>query len=296
MYINFKDSKREYNKLENLINKLDQRIEIEQKVNYNKITIKSLKYVYPVNSSTKIIFDSDHDNNHETDIPFELTLKSDQILEFSLGQIIRLDGDSGNGKSTFSDIINSVIPFSEYSSEILLDNYINISGFDYLTTTRYYNEQQESICWKPSVYEIITGKNIGYDKSMNPNQIDLLDEDIVWNALSICSCLDFLKRDKIKSKNKWIHTKNIGISGGQKGRIALARSIYRIMVSKPKIVTLDEVDKSIQTELVVNIMRNIFDYTKKSNILVFIIAHSSEVKQLKFYNQVIRFEKGLMYF
>jgi hypothetical protein len=46
MYINFKDSKREYEKLENLINTLDERIEIEQKVNYNKITITQISTTF----------------------------------------------------------------------------------------------------------------------------------------------------------------------------------------------------------------------------------------------------------
>ena len=277
IYINWKDTKREYGKLEDIIGKLTKRIEVEQKINYNKITINSLKYSYPeeTNGSNK---------------PFKLELN--QKLEFKLGQIIRLDGDSGNGKSTFSDIINGVIPFVEYSSSIYLDDKIKINGFDYLTTTRYYNEQQETICWKPSVYEIITEKDIKYNDALKPINIDYNDEQIVWKALEICSCNDFLKKENIINELKWIHSKNIGISGGQKGRIALARTVYRIIKNKPKFITLHEVDKSIQTELVVNIMENIFSYTKLHDILVFVICHSSEVKKLNHYDQIISFVKG----
>ena len=279
LYITWKDCSREYAKLEEIIGKLPRRIELDQQFNYNKITLNFLEYIYPVDSN-------------QSNKPFKLELKSSQILEFKLGQIIRLDGDSGNGKSTFSDIINGVIPFNQYISSIYLDDKIKIDGFDCLTKTRYYNEQQENISWKPSIYQIITGKNINYDKELNPIDIDPADEQVVWDTLSICSCLDFLKKENINNELKWIHSKNIGMSGGQKGRIALARSVYRIIIYKPKFITLDEVDKAIQTELVVKIMENIFKYTKLHNILVFIICHSSEVKNLDYYDQIIYFVKG----
>jgi ABC-type protease/lipase transport system fused ATPase/permease subunit len=115
---------------------------------------------------------------------------------------------------------------------------------------------------------------------------------MVWDALQICSCNDFLKMENITNELKWIHSKNIGMSGGQKARIALSRTVYRIMKNKPKFITLDEVDKAIQTELVINIMENIFKYTKLNNILVFVICHSTEVKNLDYWDQIILFRKG----
>lgn len=281
IYNQYQNSYREYAKLEDIINKLDERIIVEPYSDYRKITIQSLKYVYPQDSNV-------------SNKPFELTLGLSQKLEFVLGQIIRLDGNSGNGKSTFSDIINGVIPLTEYSSLIYLNDQIKLDGFDYLTTTRYYNEQQESISWKPSVYEIITGVNIEYDELDNPINLDLANEELVWKALDICLCLDFVKRENISNDLKWIHTKNIGMSGGQKGRVALARTVYRITSTRQKFVTLDEVDKSIQVDSVVNIMKNIFEYTKTNNILVFVICHSSEVKALDVYDQVINFDQGII--
>jgi ABC-type bacteriocin/lantibiotic exporter with double-glycine peptidase domain len=211
-------------------------------------------------------------------------LGPDQKLEFTLGEIIKLDGDSGNGKSTFSDIVNGVIPYTEYSSSIILDDVDRINGFDCLSKLRYYNEQQESICWQPSIYEIISNKE----------EINIIDEDIVWKALTICSCLDFVKRKNDMNELKWIHTKNVGMSGGQKGRIAIARAIYRIITTKPKFITLDEIDRAIQSELVVDIMKNIYKYTRENNILVFVICHNPDVKKLDDYNQTIQFVKGVI--
>ena len=124
--------------------------------------------------------------------------------------------------------------------------------------------------------------------------INVVDEEIVWHALTITSCLDFVKRENITNELKWIHTKNTGLSGGQKGRISIARAIYRIITTKPKFITLDEVDRAIQSELVVDIMKNIYKYARKNNILVFVICHNPDVKKLDEYNQTIRFVKGMI--
>jgi ABC-type bacteriocin/lantibiotic exporter with double-glycine peptidase domain len=269
IYSQYRDAKREYAKLEDIISKSFKRIELEQKVINNKITIDSLQYVYPTDSNS-------------SNLPFNLMLE--QRLEFKLGEIIKLEGDSGNGKSTFSDIVNGVIPCTEYNSTIYLDDTNEVDGFDCLTSCRYYNEQQESISWKPSIYEIISNKE----------EINAVDEEIVWNALTITSCLDFVKRENIPNELKWIHTKNTGMSGGQKGRIAIARAIYRIITTKPKFITLDEVDRAIQSELVVDIMKNIYKYARKNNILVFVICHNPDVKKLVEYDQTIRFVKGMI--
>jgi ABC-type bacteriocin/lantibiotic exporter with double-glycine peptidase domain len=271
IYSQYKEAKREYAKLEDVISKSNKKIQLEQKVINKKITISSLQYVYPTDSNT-------------SNLPFTLMLEDNQKLEFTLGEIIKLEGDSGNGKSTFSDIINAIIPYTEYSSSVYLDDAIKIDGFDCLSKSRYYNEQQESICWQPSIYEIISNKE----------EINVVDEEIVWHALTITSCLDFVKRENITNELKWIHTKNTGLSGGQKGRISIARAIYRIITTKPKFITLDEVDRAIQSELVVDIMKNIYKYARKNNILVFVICHNPDVKKLDEYNQTIRFVKGMI--
>jgi ABC-type multidrug transport system fused ATPase/permease subunit len=281
IYTQYSDAKREYAKLEEIVGKTFKRVELIQEVEFETITIESLEYIYPQDSNT-------------SNKPFHLVLDVNTVLSFKQGQIIMLEGNSGHGKSTFSDIINGIIPFSEYKSSIYLDKTKKVQGFDVLTQSRYYNEQTEAICWKPSVYEIVTGKTIHIDKEFNPCGINKSDEDIVWDALTICSCLDFIKKDNTINDLKWIYTRNIGMSGGQKGRIALARSIYRVMTICPKIVTLDEVDKAIQSELVVDIMLNIYKYARNTNTLMFVICHNSDVKKLDEYDQIINFTKGLI--
>lgn len=86
--------------------------------------------------------------------------------------------------------------------------------------------------------------------------------------------------DTIKTSNLlYDGLEYIDMCGSQKGRVGLARTIYRIFKYKSKFITLDEVDKSIQSEMVVEIMNNIFDYMKSNQILTFVIAHNPDVKK-----------------
>lgn len=286
LYTQYKDTKREYKKLEDIISSCVERKELEQEEEFTQIKIESLEYVYSKDLN-------------KFNIPFRLKLQEGLCLKFKLGEIVKLEGDSGHGKSTFSDIINCIIPSSEYSSTIKLEkknnSHTQIAGFDVLTKIRYYNEQSEDICWKPSVYEIVSGADLKFDTEKNPTNIDKDTEIMVWDALKICSCGDFLKLENVSNELKWIYTPNIGMSGGQKGRVGLARTIYRIIKHKPKFITLDEVDKSIQSEMVVGIMKSIFEYAIRNHILMFVIAHTEQVKKLTgVYNQVVNFNKGII--
>jgi ABC-type multidrug transport system fused ATPase/permease subunit len=287
LYNQYIDSKREYEKLKDIIDDSIKKVELEQIYEFDHIIINKLEYTYPKITGS-------------TNIPFTLRLNKNEKLIFKLGQIIRLDGNSGHGKSTFSDIINAIIPYNEYDSNIVIYQYKNhiiknIIGFDVITESRYYNEQQESIGWKRSICEIIAGPTIT-EQTKEIEQMEITEqiESDVWKSIEMTMCLDFVKRYDIENELKWIHTKNVGLSGGQKGRIALARSIYRIISTKPKIVTLDEVDKAIQATLVAQIMSNIYSYARSNNILVFSICHSPDVQKLNVYDQVLSFTNGLI--
>lgn len=286
LYTQYKDTKREYKKLEDIISSCVERKELEQEEEFTQIVIESLEYVY-------------FKDLNKSNIPFRLKLQEGLVLKFKPGEIVKLEGNSGHGKSTFTDIINGIIPSSEYSSTIKLEkkdnSWTQIVGFDVLTKIRYYNEQSEDICWKPSVYEIVSGEDLKFDAEKNPTNYDKHIETMVWDALTICSCVDFLKLENQPNELKWIYTPNIGMSGGQKGRIGLARTIYRIIKQKPKFITLDEVDKSIQSEMVVGIMKSIFKYARTNGILMFVVAHTEQVKKLTgVYNQVVNFSKGII--
>lgn len=233
---------------------------VKQIDDFSSIEIKKLVHVYKQ-------FDKPN--------PFSLKLVKPIIL--TRGEIIRLDGDSGKGKSTFADILCSVIPYKRLEQhEIYYDNKINIYGFDAITTYRGYLQQFEDNYWKNSIFEIVSELEF---ESEN-------EKKLVWESLQMAECDDFLNLDSIS-------VKGINPSGGQQGRICIARLLYQLLKNNYKMIVLDEVDKSIQAEMAVRIMKNIFAYCKKQNILCVITAHSTEVKNM-IYDQTIKFNDGFI--
>ena len=263
----YNNSKIQYDKLFNIINNINEKTNTHKINNFTNLYIRELKYTYPCKP-----------NN----IPFTLNLTEPII--FNTGEIIKLEGDYGNGKSTFCDIFNGIIPDEKYEVKLTINSNIYYS-FDYLCKIRYYHEQFENIDYKPSVYEIISG-NI---------EINIEEEKLVWDAMKITLCDNFITNIDEESSKKFIHSKNIGLSGGQKGSVAVARTMYRIIKNQPQIVTLDEIDKAIQANVVTKIMENIYNYCNKNKILLFVICHSTEVKEMKYYNKTLKFENGLVH-
>jgi ABC-type bacteriocin/lantibiotic exporter with double-glycine peptidase domain len=262
----YNNAKNHYDKLFNIINEIDEKINTSQINNFTDLYIKELKYTYPNNSNI---------------IPF--TLKLIEPIICKVGEIIKLEGDYGNGKSTFCDIFNGIIPDNKYEVKLIINSKIYYS-FNYICKIRYYHEQFENIDYKPSVYEIISGET----------EINIEDEKLVWNSIQITLCDNFITNINEESNKKYFHTKNIGLSGGQKGSIAVARTIYKIMKNQPQIVTLDEIDKAIQANVVTKIMENIYNYCKTHQILLFVICHSTEVKEMKYYDKTLKFVNGIV--
>ncbi len=253
--------------------------------NFETITINRLSYIYPIKDDEQ---------------PFKLEIT--KSLTFTQGQRILISGARGNGKSTFLDILSAVISFKNYQSDILIDNIPSKYGFDSIINIRNYTEQSDQVDYNPSIYEIISGQPPTYtqnqvhdsiideEQALNDVEINYEIEEMVWKAIMIVNCDDFVSRTKEDGK-KYIYMRDCGMSGGQKGQIAIARSIYKILIEKPKIVIFDEIDKSINEDLLASMMTSIYNYCKINNILTFIVAHSSIVKHME-YDQIITFHNG----
>lgn len=273
LYKEYQQSKREYNKIDELLSKYDDKEIVPQLTDFSTMIINRLEYTYPLKNADEI--------------PFSIELKR-QII-FSEGDIILLDGDSGNGKSSFMDIMAGIIPYKEYEYDIHFDGKMSLYGFDVITEKRIYAEQFESVDWRASVYEIVSDEDLPSEQH-DPNNNNTIEE-YVWQALTMCKCQDFLKRDNQKNSLKNIYTKNIDPSGGQQARILNARSMYRTIRLNPRILILDEIDKALPAYLAVDIIENIFNYCRNNKIICIIAAHTIGVKNMA-YDQVIRFIKG----
>lgn len=253
-------AKKEFDILAKNLFDLPERIAHKQVDPQNSIQIKSLTFKYP---------------------NFVLTLV-DQI-SFTLGQSVLLLGDSGHGKSTFADIFSGVIPCFKYNVELLVD-YKQVKTFEGLMKFRVYVEQNEKIIPNASIFQLVCN-------NLCANKEDQTVVDRVMQALKVAQALDFVSETQISDK-KWIHDEQPHFSGGQAGRVCIARAIFRLLSpQETKIAVFDEIDKAVQGDMAKSIMEDIFALCKQRGILCLTIAHSTEVKNMN-YDQVIKFNNG----
>lgn len=263
----YKDTNREYKLLSDVIENIDVKDNISIITEYDGFGITKLTYSY----------------KKEQEKGFSLVINCP--LYFERGQIILLCGDSGHGKSTFADIISGMISHSKYTGNYHIYNgkIVAISGLDALSSTRVYNEQKCSLFMQMSIAQLITG---------NLETLTYIEKEILWQVIDMCSCTDFVSENDDGGSKKWIHATKITLSGGQEGRVMLARTMFRVIQNKPLLVIFDEIDKAVQAEEMVKIMKNIYRYVKQKKIITFVIAHSTEIKVMNAYDQTLIFVDG----
>ena len=156
---------------------------------------------------------------------------------------IFINGPSGVGKSTFLKILNNEI--INYKGKVLLDDK-SLLEYD-LTNIVSYTSQDESI-FNDTIYNnLMLGKSI--------------DEDKLNNVINICRLND-INIIKECGLNIMLINGNL-LSGGEKNRIILARSLLH----SKKIIILDEVLKEVDYELEKLIIKDILKYYKDNIIL-----------------------------
>ncbi len=286
LFRQYKNAKNEFSKLDDMLFKCSDRI-IAKQIKAKTISI-NLSYTYP---SSKNINES----------PF--TIYTPQTINFTPGNIICLNGKSGHGKSTLMDIICGIIPWNQLINPILkIDNEANNNGFESLISDRVYAEQTQSICWSSCIFDIITGQWTHETDNNDHNIIDFNSqlnnkqyiEQLVWTAIEMAECTDFLKRNNDTCDNlKWIYTKNINPSGGQKVRIGIAKILYWLLKTKPSMIVLDEIDRAVQADMAIKIMSTIYAYCRENKIICIISAHLTEVKNMN-YDMMINCENGVI--
>ena len=184
------------------------------------------------------------------------------------------------------NILSGIIPWHDVKDGVCkVDGQKVSDGCAALMESRVYAQQKISTSMKPCVFEIVTG--------LQPSStLDPEIEKMVWQALKMAECSDFLVDPKAASKDKKsIYTKNICPSGGQEVRIGVAKILFFLFQMKPSILILDEIDRAIPGEMATKIMGNIFAHCRKNTISCIVVAHTTEVKQMKF-DSVITCKEG----
>ena len=232
--------------------------------------LKSLKTIKEIKDKKKVSF---KDKISFMDVSFKYPSSDKYVLknvdlEINKGDCVGIMGKSGEGKSTFVDLITGLLKPS--SGQITIDDkdigqnlrpYQNIIG--YVPQNIYFLDS--------SIKE-----NIGFgldDDEINEEFIDSLIEKV--------ELTEFINDLPLKLNTK-IGEKGIMISGGQKQRLGIARAIYH----DPSIVIFDEATSALDKLTEQKILESINKL--KGDKTMFIISH--DYNTLKICDKVFKIE------
>ncbi len=197
-------------------------------------------------------------------------LIDDLSLSIEPGTFTAFVGPSGGGKSTLIDLMLGVIlpndGLIEISYNSIIDSIRNWPGaIGYVP--------QEVFISNASIKENVC---LGFDPSK-------IDEKLIWEALDQAELLDFV--DSLGGKLDFLIADNgSNMSGGQRQRLGIARAL----VTKPKLLILDEATSSLDADTEKRIADSISSLKGKTTVVV--VAH--RLSTVRFADTIYYIDKG----
>lgn len=193
-------------------------------------------------------------------------------LSANNGDIIGVVGKTGSGKSTLLQIISNILKPS--SGEIFLDNK-NIH--------KEFNDFKKLFSNIGIVFqcpeEQIFAQTVFDDISFGLKNLGKSNEKI---KIAVNKISDLLLIDK-----NILHKSVFELSGGEKRKCAIAG----VLVSKPKILLLDEPTAALDFKTKNNLLKSIKEYKNSQNGIIFFISHNMQ-EVLSVCNKVLALNNG----
>lgn len=187
-------------------------------------------------------------------------------LEIENGQICVLVGKNGVGKSSFAMSLLGLSEF-ERSGSVMINNIetIGLDTYEIAKLGLFVSFQT------PPEFEGITLGQLILSAYKNFSNDNLSSFKIKKEILKIMSLLDldseFLDRDV-----------NVGFSGGERRK----SEILQLLVLRPQVVVMDEVDSGLDISSLNKISKILKNYTKDRNASLLVISHNPEfIKKLQ---------------
>lgn len=179
-------------------------------------------------------------------------------LEIKFGEKLLIYGKSGNGKSTLIKILLKYL--SEYKGNIYFGN-INLKDIsDYIISYNFTYVSQNSFINNDTLKN-----NIIIDRSISDEEYE--------RVINICN-LNKLRDSKFNRNNFIIEEDGFNISGGERQKIILARSLLKYS----NYIILDEALSEVGFEEEKEIINKIFDFYSDKTIIY--ISHKKEIIDL----------------
>jgi ATP-binding cassette subfamily C protein len=227
-----------------------------------------IKYNFKNKNKNEIIFKniffdySKKKNNYLKEDLKTVTLKN---ISFKIkkGEFLGIIGKSGSGKSTLVSLILGLL--NPIKGKIIINN--KSSKVGYVPQDTYLLDDT-----------IKTNITLGhYDNEVNIDDLN--------SAIKDCELEDLIKQN-IRGINTIVGDKGMKLSGGEKQRIGLARTLYE----NKDIIILDEATSALDSQTENKIMRAILYIHKKKKKTIIMIAH--RLSSLKNCNRVILLDGG----
>jgi ATP-binding cassette, subfamily B, bacterial PglK len=239
--------------------------------------LQTLKLGFPIVRNLHVEFKKEQKlntitNKNQEEISFKKSIKFQNVsfkypnkpelifenvnLEFGQGKIIGIMGLTGSGKTTFLNLLTTLI--SPTSGHIFCDD-INISG--------------ENRNWKKKI-SYVTQKTFLTDDTIKNNII--FGDETEYNKSKFEEAIKFSNLDKfIKNLPNDINTivgeNGTQMSGGQIQRISIARALY----NSPEILVFDEATNSLDEDTEKNIINEIL--ALKDRCTIFLVTHNRKL-------------------
>ena len=200
----------------------------------------------------------------------EVSILRNASMAINKKSFIAIMGESGGGKTTFTDLLCAL--YKPNSGEILIDDN-NLQSLD-------INKWRQMIGYVP--------QDLVLFHDSIANNVNLGDVSIstqkVKEALQDAGALTFVE-SLPEGLNTIIGERGIRLSGGQRQRISIARAIVR----DPKLLILDEATTALDPETEERILKTIRSLTNKG-ITAVAVSHQTAVLDIA--DQVFKLENG----
>lgn len=200
----------------------------------------------------------------------DTTIISNINLKINVGEKVVILGETGSGKST---ILKAIKKYLQVNNGIIYIDNIDLNDYDNAAIAKNISYiSQNEILFTDSFYENLKlNRPITFSKIMEISKLCFVDEIVKKKELGY---------------NALIEENGFNLSGGEKQRIVLARTL----LSDSKILLIDEGTNQIDISMERKILKNIFK--KYPTTTIIIVSH--RLDNIDLFDHIIKLEKGVI--